>query len=120
MVAGLYSRVKACDVFTTTLNSIYKEFKFAVNPRKKYAKIHDLFAHIPETNSTYDTHTVMMKHFTEGGCVETRFEEKEALMADMKHLREQCERDGYDNDTGAGAMLSLERSRLFHILCTAF
>ena len=80
--------------------------------------VHRCSRSAPKTALSY-THTVM-KRFTDGVCGESLVEEREALVADMKHLREQCERCGYSDESGAGAVMSLERSRLFHILCTQF
>jgi len=64
-----------------------------------------------------------MKHFTDGKTSETPEEEREALMADIVHLREQCKRyrpeEGPNGSTELGGVLGLmvsEKTRLLNIL----
>lgn len=79
---------------------------------------------ISYTNGLITTHHYTtswhMKRFFDGPVGETAFEEREALMADMAHLRTEYERygvtDGSQDVGGTGGLLFRERERLFNIL----
>jgi hypothetical protein len=62
-----------------------------------------------------------MKHFTDWTHNETDAEvEREMLMADIVHLREQCKRyqraDGTNSVGGVAGIMMREKSRLFAML----
>jgi hypothetical protein len=62
-----------------------------------------------------------MNHFTDGKGGETLEQEREALMADIVHFREQCKRYTYDDASGEelGGVVGLmtrEKTRLYNIM----
>ena len=63
-----------------------------------------------------------MKHFFNDTPGETREEERLALLADMLHLRDQCQRYECENNSvdsgGVAGLMLRERARMFEILHT--
>jgi hypothetical protein len=61
-----------------------------------------------------------MKHFTDGQTGETPEQEREALMADIVHLREQCVRYGCEDGSselgGVQGLMLREKTRLLTLL----
>jgi hypothetical protein len=70
-------------------------------------------------DNVHHTGRAHMKRLFDGPVGETEFEEREALMADMAHLRTEYTRYGVSNESqdvgGTGGVLFRERERLFLI-----